>query len=122
MEESRIRQIFDARIKKVFHEKDGVRNYLINHERKPLVIQGLQIQLRIAQLGRKHKLSVRDMTIMIESMADFFSRTAIQYKEQLIMSEVQKAMKKAEASQLENAKGLASEVMEDMNPDEDEAI
>jgi len=111
METRDVTALFDERIRHVFKGKEELTNFFLKHERKKIVIENTQTQIRLAELGRGNKFDIWKLKLMVNSIADFFCRTALTQKEQTLMTAAQKAMFQADQSMKEQAEGLAKEIM-----------
>ena len=80
-----VRKIYDKYVEDTFSHKDGVKQFLLNHERKDLFISNLakeisQVELANVTFDKKHLLE------MVTDLTRFFCSNAIAAKEKLILT------------------------------------
>jgi len=109
---------FDSTLKKTFSSKPDILKFLINHERKYLVIDNLCYQIRLAELG-KNKLDIDKYNMLISDMARFFAQNALEYKKQQILSDNEKKRLIEESDKLKEAQDAFEQMekeLEDNRP------
>lgn len=114
MDTRQIEQLFDARIKHVFYDKEYVKRFILSHERKQVVITNILEQVKLCEWNRATKFNAKELKFLVESIADTFASAALKQKEQSLMSAAAKQAIIAEANRLQYAQELASEVMKEI--------
>jgi len=84
-----IEQNLDDFIRHTFREKTDLKNFLLRHERKQLVIDNIDNQIRLAELGYR-KLNRGKILQLIEAGCKMFVRAALQHAEEARLSEIAK--------------------------------
>lgn len=101
--EFEVSQIFDSWISSKFGAKPDIARYLLRHERRPMVIQRVCEQIRIAELSNiRKRFDTSRYRMVIEACAGMFCNAAINYAEQQAMSRAEMIRRMDEASRFEN--------------------
>lgn len=77
---------FDAFVKKTFHNKEELKKFCLNHEKRAIFIDNLCEQIKKVE-EQNIKLDDARITDLTESMAKLFCLTALQVKEREIRSD-----------------------------------
>ena len=97
---------FDALIRETF-KREEIRRFLLNHERKPVAIQNLCTQIRIAELSNiRKKFDLEQYNFVIKEVMKMFAQAALNHKEQMMLSHSEKARLTHEAHHLERCQDI----------------
>jgi hypothetical protein len=114
-----LRKQFDHWIVSKFETMPDVRDMLMNHERKNAVLETMATQIRLFELGnwKDHNRAVMYRKLIVETVADMFSRTALEYAEQQALSDLEKSRLRSEATRIEDLKEQFAEMQKDATTD-----
>jgi len=111
-----VEKIFDEHIRFRFLSKPDVAQYLINHERKPLVLNNLCEQVKLAE---NSNIGVRfngpQFKQIVKAGADLFAKAALDYLEENLITQAEKARRISEASELDDIADCLAEGDEIVN-------
>ena len=93
---------FDNALTDAFKIKQNVLNFLLNHERKKLVIDKLCEQILLAERG-VIIMTAEKYQSLIKDIALFFAQNAILHKEEQILSDTERLRRIADADRLKHA-------------------
>ena len=109
--EFEVAQVFDSWLSAKFHGKPDVAKYLLRHERRPMVIQKVCEQIRIAELSNiRRRFNTARYRQIIEACAGMFASAAVKYAEEQAVSRAEMIRRMDEASRLENLKAEFQEL------------
>lgn len=93
---------FDAYLKRKLETKPNVLSFLLNHERRAVAIERTKEQIHIAEHSNfGKKFNAKHVKEMIETCAAAFANAALNYKEQQLLSELEKSRLVNEATKIE---------------------
>lgn len=96
-----IREIFDMWLVKTFFKKPLVLNYLLNHERRPLVIDNLCFEISgIESMRVGKKFNKAKLIMLVEDIARMFAAHAVEHKEQQLLSKAEINRRITESSRM----------------------
>ncbi len=96
-----IREIFDMWLVKTFFKKPLVLNYLLNHERRHLVIDNLCFEISgIESMRVGKKFNKAKLIMLVEDIARMFASHAVEHKEQQLLSKAEINRRITESSRM----------------------
>lgn len=84
-----IADIFDDKLKDTFKDKPNILKFLLEHERKNLCLDNLMKEIKIAE--EIVNISKSHLKMLVNDFAIIFAKSAIQHKEQQLLSDAEKA-------------------------------
>lgn len=101
MTRSEIEALFDSNIKEIFKEKDEIKRFLLNHERKPLCIASLCDQ--VSGFDIFYRPRTKEVHSIIRDVAKMFAGQCLEHKEQELMSSAERARRIQKANYINDA-------------------
>ena len=85
-----ITEAFENQIKDMFKDKESIKTFILNHERKNLCIDNMVTEVKKTELGSAFNLERRHLELMGKEYAKTFSKAALDHAEQSTISQVEK--------------------------------
>jgi len=104
----KIKERFDLKIKEVLKPKPEVMKFVLNHERKDIVLNNLCEQIQACERGII-SFDTTKYNQVIDSVATFFSQAALQVKEADLVSYLEKQRRIDEQVKIENLEKIYNE-------------
>lgn len=96
-----VREIFNMWLVRTFFKKPLVLNFLLNHERLPLVLDNLCLEIsKIEEARVGKKFNQHKLTMLVEDIARMFAEHAIEHKEQQLLSQAEIYRRMTEQSRI----------------------
>lgn len=106
-----VQQVFDGYLREKFAAKPDILRFLLQHERKPLCMENLCTQIRIAELSNIGKrFNQRRYHFVICEIAKLFASAALEQVEQKLLSHAEVQRRIDEANIYETAQQCISEL------------
>ena len=83
---------FNSTSKGIFKKQSEVRQFILGHEKKHLCVENLAKEIKIMELKGK-EFSKRTIELLSEDFARLFAQSALQLKEEQLLSEAKKIQK-----------------------------
>lgn len=90
MLQDRIKQAFDKELNRTFANKAEVLKYLMQHPNRLKTIEKLSVEIRVAELNPRIKLTGEKIDAIAADIAKFYAHAAIGAKEFEIRSDAQR--------------------------------
>lgn len=100
-----VKKILDSHITKTYILEPDKINFLLNHERKNLLIDNLVREIRAAQLKTKLIFDKETMQGIVRDFCNMFCKSALVYKHDQLKSDIQRTrdqLKRERESKLNN--------------------
>lgn len=111
-----VARIFDQTINERFKAKPNVRDFLIRHERKEVVLNNICQQIRMCELSSiRTKFDAEKLLWVVTEMAVFFAKTALDHKQEQMLS-------KAEVNRRVSDADKFKQLQEQFDKDQEEAL
>lgn len=111
-----VEKIFDTWLQTKFAQKTEVKNFLLNHERKKVVIENTCYQILRAE-NYNVNVNANKYKILIETCAEMFAKVALSHIEQKMKSKLQIQLERMEEDRIKDAeehiKDLEKEALSD---------
>lgn len=101
-----ITAIFDQEVRRLFKDQPKVKEFILNHERKNLCIENLDVEIRKMQLVPTFTLLKNDFEFIVKSYAYTFAHAALKEVEERKMHYLEKQKKIDEAREFEEIKTM----------------
>lgn len=102
---------FDKELKSLFKAKPAVLSHLLNHERRPIVLESLCDQIKLCE---RQDFSIKFDAVkyqyVIKEIAKYWATNALRYAEEQAVSRIERQRRIDEGNKLNEAQGLMDEM------------
>lgn len=106
---------FDGYLKHKLGKKPDILRFVLNHERKHVCIDNICNQIQIMERKPNMMANTKRVAYIIDNMADFFAKVAIEQRIQYMKSDIEKKQITAQADRIKEAEGMVKELEDDVN-------
>lgn len=104
---------FDNEIRRIFAKNEFAQHYLLNHERKPVVIKSCCEQIEICERQSTLNFDATKYQYVITELVKFWAKSALKHAQEQMLSRIERQRRVDEANRLDDAKGLFDEMKAD---------